>query len=134
MARFLVAGQGHRGGFFEKLLKLPLCLTEPIPAGSTTDALPAKAESISDSGSASVITHLRRKKKLRGTQKRQLERELRMRKRNNPADTKVSEEGGGGGAPRAGADIPLQPMVKTMVKQAIPLQPVEDPTPEHVGA
>ncbi|KAK4825374.1 hypothetical protein QYF61_027127 [Mycteria americana] len=40
-------------------------------------------------------------------------------------DTKVSEEGGGGGAPGAGAEIPLQPLVKTMVRQAVPLQPME---------
>ena len=42
--------------------KLPLYLTEPIPAGSKTDPLTAKAEPISNSGSASVITYLRRKK------------------------------------------------------------------------
>ncbi|GAB0208489.1 hypothetical protein GRJ2_003314600 [Grus japonensis] len=41
------------------------------------------------------------------------------------SDTKVSE-GGGGGAPGTRAEIPLQPMVKTMVKQAVPLQPMED--------
>ncbi|GAB0210103.1 hypothetical protein GRJ2_003476100 [Grus japonensis] len=57
--------------------------------------------------------------------------------------TKVSEEGGG--APGARAEIPLQPMEKTMVQQAVPLQPmevdsgadihlqpVEDPTLEQV--
>ncbi|GAB0206511.1 epimerase family protein SDR39U1 [Grus japonensis] len=62
-------------------------------------------------------------------------------------DTKVHEDGGGGGAPDTRAEIPLQPLVKTMVKQAvplqpmeddggaeIPLQPVEDPTPERVEA
>ncbi|GAB0209175.1 AN1-type zinc finger protein 5-like [Grus japonensis] len=62
-------------------------------------------------------------------------------------DTKVSEEGGGGGVPGARAEIPLQPVVKTMVKQAVPLQPVEvngkadirlqpveDPMPEQVEA
>ena len=42
--------------------KLPLCSREPIPASSKTDPLPAKAEPISDSGNASVITFLRRKK------------------------------------------------------------------------
>ncbi|GAB0209030.1 AN1-type zinc finger protein 5-like [Grus japonensis] len=42
------------------------------------------------------------------------------------SDTKVSEEGGGGGAPDTRAEIPLQPVVKTMVKQAVPLQPMED--------
>ena len=72
---------------------------------------------------------------------------MRTCKRNNPADTKVSEEGGGGDAPGAGAKIPLQPMVKTLVRQAVPLQsrevhggadlhlqPGEDPTPEQVGS
>ncbi|GAB0209899.1 hypothetical protein GRJ2_003455600 [Grus japonensis] len=46
------------------------------------------------------------------------------------SDTKVSEEVEGGGAPGARAEIPLQPVVKTvvktMVKQAVPLQPMED--------
>ena len=66
---------------------------------------------------------------------------------NNPADTQVSAEGGAGGAPGTGAEIPLQPVVKTMVRQAVPLQPVEvhggadthlqpmeDPMPEQVDA
>ena len=44
---------------------------------------------------------------------------------NNSADAKVSEEGVGVGAPGAGAEIPLWPVVKTMVKQAVPLQPME---------
>ncbi|GAB0180652.1 acid sphingomyelinase-like phosphodiesterase 3b [Grus japonensis] len=65
--------------------------------------------------------------------------------RNDPADTQVSAEGGGGDAPGAGAEIPLQPVEKTMVRQAVPLQPMEDdggadihlqpmesPTPEQV--
>ena len=59
--------------------------------------------------------------------------------------TKVSEEGGRGGAPGTRAEIPLQPMEKTLVRQAVPLQPmevhggaeihlqpVEDLTPEQV--
>lgn len=32
---------------------------------------------------------------------------------------------GGGGAPDAGAEIPVQPEMKTMVRQAVPLQPTE---------
>ena len=41
-------------------------------------------------------------------------------------DIKVSEEGGGGGARDAGAEIlPLQLMLKTMVKQVVPLQSIE---------
>jgi len=70
---------------------------------------------------------------------------VRICERNNSADTKVSEEGGGGGAPGAGAEIPLQPVVKIMMRQAVALQPmkvhggadihlqpVENPTPEQV--
>ena len=70
---------------------------------------------------------------------------MRICERNNSADTKVSEEGRGGGASGTGAEIPLQPVVKTMVRQAVPLQPmevhggadihlqpVEDPIPEQV--
>jgi len=45
--------------------------------------------------------------------------------RNNSADTKVSKIGRGEGAPGARAEIPLQPVEKTMVKQAVPLQPME---------
>jgi len=55
---------------------------------------------------------------------------VRQREQNNAADTKVSEEGEGGGAPGAGAEIPLQPTEKTMVRQAVSLQPME----AHGGA
>jgi len=54
----------------------------------------------------------------------------RLCERNNSVDTKVSEEGGGGGASGTQAESPLKPMVKTMLKQAVPLQPVE----VHCGA
>ena len=57
------SGGGYRGGFCKKLLEAsPVFKREPIPAGSKTDPPPAKAEPISDSGNASVITFLRRKK------------------------------------------------------------------------
>jgi len=56
----------------------------------------------------------------------QWDRGVRICERNSPADTKVSEEGGGEGAPGAGEEIPLQPVEKTMVKQVVPLQPMED--------
>lgn len=42
-------------------------------------------------------------------------------KRNNSADTQVSAGGGGG----AGAEMPLQSLVKTMVKEGCPWVPVE---------
>ena len=88
-----------------------------------------------------MITDLRKGKKL--PHNSSWKGGVRICERNNSADTKVSEEGRGGGAPCAGAEIPLQPMVKTMVRQAVPLQPmevnsgadihlqpVEDPRPE----
>ena len=72
---------------------------------------------------------------------------MRICERNNSADTKVREEGGGGGAPGARAEIPLQSVVKTMARQPVPLQPMEvnggadihlqpmkDPTPERGDA
>jgi len=55
---------------------------------------------------------------------------VRLCERNSSADTKVSEEGGAGGAPGTGEEVPLQPMEKTMVRQAVPLQPME----VHSGA
>jgi len=71
---------------------------------------------------------------------------VRICKRNSSADTKVSKERGGRGAPGDGAEIPFQPMEKTMVRQAVPLKPMEvhggtdiilqareDPTPDQVS-
>ncbi|GAB0184702.1 AN1-type zinc finger protein 5-like [Grus japonensis] len=123
-----------------------------MPAGSKTDLQLAKAEPNSDGGSVSGITELRRgekKNKTKNTHQEELqpERGARTCERNNSADTKVSEEGGGGGAPVPGAEIPLQPLEKTMVRQAVPqqpmevnsgadihLQPTEDPMTEQVDA
>ncbi|GAB0195028.1 acid sphingomyelinase-like phosphodiesterase 3b [Grus japonensis] len=96
-----------------------------MPAGSKMDPLLAKAEPISDGGSTSGITELRRGEKTHQEQL-QPERGVKICGRNNSADTKVSAEGGGGGAPGTGAEIPLQPLEKTMVRQAVPLQPMED--------
>ncbi|GAB0207086.1 hypothetical protein GRJ2_003174200 [Grus japonensis] len=97
-----------------------------MPASSKKASLMAKAKPISDGGSASVITYLRREKKQPRSSFLQPERGVRTCERNNSADTKVSEEGRGGGAPGIGGEIPLQPMEKTMVRQAVPLQPLED--------
>jgi len=57
--KVLVVG-GYRGGFCEQL---PPCLIEPMPASSLTDLRLAKAKPIGNGGSASVITHLRGRKK-----------------------------------------------------------------------
>jgi len=43
--------------------KLHLCLIKPVPASSKPDALLPKAKPISDGGSASVITYLRKGRK-----------------------------------------------------------------------
>jgi len=45
--------------------------------------------------------------------------------RNHSADTKLSAEGKGGGAPGTAAEVPLQPVEKTVVRQAVSLQPME---------
>jgi len=52
----------------------------------------------------------------------QLERGVRLCERNNSADTKVSEAGREGGArdPRA-ENFPLQPVIRTTVRQIVPL-------------
>jgi len=42
--------------------KLPSCPVEPVPDGSKTDPLLAKAKPVSEGGSTSVITYLRRGK------------------------------------------------------------------------
>ncbi|GAB0208746.1 epimerase family protein SDR39U1 [Grus japonensis] len=94
-----------------------------MPAGSKMDSPLTKAELISNSSSASVITFKKGKKLLCNSS---WKRGVRICERNNCADTKVSEEGGGGGAPGTGAEIPLQPVEKAMVRQAVPLQPMED--------
>jgi len=46
--------------------KLPPCLTQPLSAGTKTDPLLAKAERISESSGASVITYLRKGRKTCG--------------------------------------------------------------------
>ncbi|GAB0184492.1 epimerase family protein SDR39U1 [Grus japonensis] len=103
-----------------------------MPAGSKMDPMLAKAEPISNGGSASGITYLKGEKTA-VKQQLQLKRGLRRCERNNSADTKVSEEGGGGGAPGARADIPLQPM-EVDGEADIHLQPMENPMPEQVEA
>jgi len=78
--------------------KLPPWLIKPVPAGSKTDLPLAKAKPVRDSGSASVRTYLRRGRKKWGNVSR--ERGVRRCERNNSADTKVSEEGGGRRCPK----------------------------------
>jgi len=49
---------------------------------------------------------------------------VRICERNNSTDTRV-DEGREGGAPGIRAEIPLQLVVKTMVRQEVPMQPME---------
>ncbi|PKU42521.1 protein pxr1-like [Limosa lapponica baueri] len=98
-----------------------------MPASSKMDTLLAKVYPISNRGSTSLITYLRRKKT---TVKLQLKRGVRIWERNNSTDTNISEEGGGGGVPGTRAEIPLQP-VRVNGGADIHLQPVEDPTLEQ---
>jgi len=72
--------------------KLPPCLIKTVSASSKTDPPLPKAKPISNNGSASVITCLRRGRKIIVV-RLQLGRGARLRERNNSADTKVSEEG-----------------------------------------
>jgi len=64
-----------------------------------------------------------------------------------PQTPRLDEEGDGEGAPGTGAEVPLQPVEQTMVRQAVPLkrrevhggadlhlQPREDPTSEQGDA
>ncbi|PKU45529.1 protein pxr1-like [Limosa lapponica baueri] len=81
-----------------------------MPASSKTDLSLSKAEPISNGGRSSVIIYLRRGKP---AAQQQLEREVRICE-SNSVDTNDSEEGGQGGTPGARAEIPLQPVVKTM--------------------
>jgi len=73
--------------------KLPPCLIMPVPAGSKTDPSLAKAEPISNGGSASGMTYFRREKKCSEASSR--EGGVRRCERNKSADTKVSEGEGG---------------------------------------
>ncbi|GAB0195103.1 acid sphingomyelinase-like phosphodiesterase 3b [Grus japonensis] len=112
-----------------------------MPAGFKMDPPLAKAESLSTSGSASGIMYVRKEK---AVQQLQPERGVRICERNNSADTKGSNEVGAGGAPGARPEnpcslwrvrqaVPLQPM-EDDGEQRFLLQPMEDPTPEQVDA
>ncbi|GAB0179970.1 acid sphingomyelinase-like phosphodiesterase 3b [Grus japonensis] len=97
-------------------------LTDP---SSKMDPPLTKAKPISDGGSTSGITELRsRGEPVQHQEQLQPERRVRICERNTSADTKVSEEGSRPDS-QAPEQIPLQPMEKTTVRQAVPLQPME---------
>ena len=58
--------------------KLPPCLIKPVPAGSKTDPPLAKAKPISDGGSASGTTFLRRGRKKAAVRRQSRERSETM--------------------------------------------------------
>ena len=131
-------GGDYRAGCCEKLLS-----ASPVSNRANTRRLQdgpvvSEAEPITGGGGVCVITYLRRGKDL------QWDRGVRICGRNNSADMKVNKEGEGGRAPGARVENPLLLMVKTMVRQAVSLQPMnvhggadihlqpmEDPTPEQ---
>ncbi|KAJ7404524.1 hypothetical protein WISP_145109 [Willisornis vidua] len=134
---------GYRAGSVRHCQKVLPRPTESVPAGSKTDLLLAKDKPISNSGNISGIAYFRKEKKLLHDSNCSQKRGVTIGERNFSAD-KIDEEGGGGGAPDARAEIPV---VKAMVRQVVTLQPmdihsgaeihlksVEDPTPAQVNA
>ncbi|TRZ13887.1 hypothetical protein HGM15179_013212 [Zosterops borbonicus] len=93
-----------------------------MPASSKMDVLLPKARPIRN-GKTSVITYLKRQKSNCADAIVAREEWTENMGENNPADTKVTGEGGGGGAPGPGAEIPLQPRVQPMVRQLCPWSP-----------
>ena len=95
-----------------------------MPAISKTDPLLVKPEPGGDGGSASGITYLRRGKKPAAQQCNSvLRRGVRIWQRNNSTDTKVSEEGGGGGVADIRAEIPLHPWSRPWWGRLSPCSP-----------
>lgn len=93
--------------------KLSPCPTEPRPANSKTDRPLAKAKPVSNGGSTYGITDLRRKEN-------DSAEKTAARVSNSSADTKVTGEGGDGGAAGGRSEFPLQPVMKSMMRQLGP--------------
>jgi len=117
----VLVAEVYRGGFCEKL---PPSLIKPVLAGSKMDLLLAKAKLIGDGGSASVIT-LRKGRKKNLAVRRQLEREVRKQETTLQTPRSVKKEGGGGARDAGAGSFPLQLVMKTIVSQVVPLQPME---------
>ena len=121
----LVVGGGYRGGFCEKLPE-----ASPISDGANASRLQVRPTAGQGQAHHLWDKIVRMGEKVAAQQQLQRDREVRRYESNNSADTQVGAEGGGGGAPGARAEVPLQPMEQTMVRQAVPLQPRE----VHSGA
>ncbi|GAB0210323.1 hypothetical protein GRJ2_003498100 [Grus japonensis] len=111
------SGRGYRGGFCEKLLE-----ASPVSDGANASRLQDGSAPGQGQANQRLCDNIFKKenKGVKGSFCNQREEREDVR---NSADTKVSEEGGGGGAPDTRAKIPLQPVVKTMVRQAVPCSP-----------
>ncbi|KAJ7401338.1 protein pxr1-like [Pitangus sulphuratus] len=93
-----------------------------MPTGSRTDPPMAKVELVSDRFSTSGLMYLRGEKSYCATEN--CTWRVRICERNSPVDTQVSEEGGGGGTPGTGAEIPLQPVRKLVVRKVTLCSPM----------
>ncbi|GAB0183220.1 hypothetical protein GRJ2_000787300 [Grus japonensis] len=111
------SGKGYRGGFCEKLLE-----ASPVPDRANASRLQDGSAPGQGQANQRLCDNIFKKENKRVKENFCSRREEREDVRNS-ADTKVSAEGGGGGAPDTRAEIPLQPMVKTMVRQAVPCSP-----------
>jgi len=91
---------------------------KPVPAGSKMDPLLPKAKPVSDGGSASVKTCLRRGKKdpIKGQSGERSEKETTLQ-----TPRSVKKEGGGGAQDAGAESLPLQLVMKTTVRQVVPL-------------
>lgn len=114
------SGEGYRGGLWKKVMSCPILDKSQLQL-ALMDSLLAKAELLSNTGCASVTAYFRKVKK--SCTAAASEEWENMRKRENPADFEVSEEGGEWCAPGARAEVPLQPVEsRPVVEQAVPLQ------------
>jgi len=111
----VLVARGYRGGFCEKLL-------EASPMSDRANASRLQDGPAAGQGQANqrwwqrLCDNIFKKKKIKSIRALFAARE----RSDNSADTKVSEEGGGGGAPGTRAEILLQPEEQTTVRQAVP--------------
>ncbi|TRZ11410.1 hypothetical protein HGM15179_015719 [Zosterops borbonicus] len=117
--------EGHRGGSCGKLLEASHHVQQSQwLMALKMDLLLTKTGLMKEVGKASVMTYLRRKSKQshRFLLLIREEEEVKTCEGKQYGNTKVSGEERGG-VPGGGAKIPLQAMMKTMVKQLCPCSP-----------
>lgn len=101
----------------------PLCQRNPAPAGSKTWPILAKHNPINSAGGASVLTHVRKDEKCAAAVRERSEENTREMVLQLPRSWRRRRS-------RCRAQIVLNPLEKSMVKQAVPLKPIKD----HTGA